>query len=223
MSRHVTPCHVMYLMSRHGTSCHVMSYYVMSHHVTSCHVMSHLALSCHVMSYHVTSYHVESRGTVTRPTLHCQLTSSTRNQFKLSMTVFVGCPKGCRYNTASAVYDLVIIISSSSSRRGYYLWLSPSIESDRLWRMATLPFCLLPFCLQLPLATASGEYIENQIVVYPIDLVANLQRDRILFLWYDCKSSSSSSINKQIVPNNKILRSRGLITWFDLTTSCCHL
>ena len=23
------------------------------------------------------------------------------------MTVFVGCPEGCRYNTASAVYDLV--------------------------------------------------------------------------------------------------------------------
>jgi len=81
----------------------------MSRHVTSCHVMSHLATSCHVMSYHVTSYHVESRGTVTRPTLHCQLTSSTRNQFKLSKTVFVGCPKGCRYNTASAVYDLVYL------------------------------------------------------------------------------------------------------------------
>ena len=59
------------------------------------------------MSHHVTSYHFESRGTVTRPTLHCQLTSSTRNQFKLSMTVFVGCPEGCRYHTASAVYDLV--------------------------------------------------------------------------------------------------------------------
>ena len=72
--------------------------------------MSHLAPSCHVMSYYVTSYHVESRGTVTRPTLHCQLTSSTRNQFKLSMTVFVGCPEGCRYNTASAVYDLVSIM-----------------------------------------------------------------------------------------------------------------
>ena len=108
MSRHVMSRHVMYLMSRHGTPCHVMSYHVMSRHVTSRHVMSHLAPSCHVMSYHVTSYHVESRGTVTRPTLHCQLTSSTRNQFKLSMTVFVGCPEGCRYNTASAVYDLVI-------------------------------------------------------------------------------------------------------------------
>ena len=100
-SRRVTSCHVMYLMSRHGTSCQVMSYHVMSRHVTSCHVMSHLAPSCHVMSYHVTSYHVESRGTVTRPTLHL------RNQFELSMTGFVGCPEGCRYNTASAVYDLV--------------------------------------------------------------------------------------------------------------------
>ena len=26
------------------------------------------------------------------------------------MTVFVGCPEGCRYHTASAVYDLVCII-----------------------------------------------------------------------------------------------------------------
>ena len=103
-------------MARHVMSYHVISRHVMSRHVimprdvphvTSCHVMSHLSPSCHVMSYHVTSYHVESRGTVTRPTLYCQLTSSTRNQFKLSMTVFVGCPEGCRYNTASAVYDLV--------------------------------------------------------------------------------------------------------------------
>ena len=113
MSRHVTSCHVIPLDVPHVTSWHVMSRHVISRnvtscHVTSCHVMSHLAPSCHVMSYHVTSYHVESRGTVTRPTLHCQLTSSTRNQFKLlSMTVFVGCPEGCRYNTASAVYDLV--------------------------------------------------------------------------------------------------------------------
>ena len=102
MSRHATSCHVMYLMSRHATPCHVMPYHVMSRHVTSCPVMSR-----HAMSHHVTSYHFESRGTVTQPTLHCQLTSSTRNQFKLSMTVFVGCPEGCRYHTASAVYDLV--------------------------------------------------------------------------------------------------------------------
>ena len=106
-SRHVTSCHVMPRHVPHVTSWHVMSRHVISRNVTSCHVTSHLAPSCHVMSYHVTSYHVESRGTVTRPTLHSQLTSSTRNQFKLSMTVFVGCPEGCRYNTASAVYDLV--------------------------------------------------------------------------------------------------------------------
>ena len=115
MTRHVTSCHVMprdvpHVTSRHAMSRHVISRNVTSCHVTSCHVMSHLASSCHVMSYHVTSYHVESRGTVTRPTLHCQPTSSTCNQFKLSMTVFVGCPEGCRYNTASAVYDLVIYI-----------------------------------------------------------------------------------------------------------------
>ena len=122
MSRHVTSCHVMYLMSRHSTSCYVMSYHVMSRHVTSCHVMSHLAPSCHVMSYHVTSYHVENRGTVTRPTLHCQLTSSTRNQFKLSMTVFVGCPEGCRYNTASVVYDLVHLYSFININDQLHKW-----------------------------------------------------------------------------------------------------
>ena len=135
MSRHVTSCHVTsrhvimprdvphvtswHVTSRHITSCHVMSRHVIMPrdvpHVTSCHVMSRLAPSCHVMSYHVTSYHVESRGTVTRPTLHCQLTSSTCNQFKLSMTVFVGCPEGCRYHTASAVYDLVFFIQLSFS------------------------------------------------------------------------------------------------------------
>ena len=115
-SCHVTSCHVMYLMSRHATPCHIMPYHVMSRHVTSCPVMSR-----HAMSHHVTSYHFESRGTVTQPTLHCQLTSSTRNQFKLSMTVFVGCPEGCRYHTASAVYDLV-----SSNLQPYYIEYPPS-------------------------------------------------------------------------------------------------
>ena len=95
MSRHVTSCHVMsrhatyvmYVMSRHGTSCHVMSYHVMSRHVTSRHVTS-----CHILPRHVTSCHIMLRhitSKVTRPTLHCQLTSSTRNQFKLSMTARV--------------------------------------------------------------------------------------------------------------------------------------
>ena len=137
MSRHVTSCHVMsrHVTPRHVTSCHVMSCHVMSHHVTSCHVMSRHATwctSCHVMSYHVMSRHVTSRhvtschilprprrGTVTRPTLHCQLTSSIRNQFKLSMTMFVGCPEGCRYNTASAVYDLVLFFHSPFVLRNY--------------------------------------------------------------------------------------------------------
>ena len=120
MSHYVTSCHVMSRDVPHVTSWHVMSRHVISRnvtscHVTSCHVMSHLAPSCHVMSYHVTSYHVESRETVVRPTLHCQLTSSTRNQFKLSMTMFVGCPEGCRYNTTSAVYDLVYSIIRNKS------------------------------------------------------------------------------------------------------------
>ena len=53
-------------------------------------------------------------------------------------------------------------------------------------------FCELLFYMSIDLTTSCcneyiGEYIENQIVVYPIDLVANRQRDRILFLWYDCK------------------------------------
>ena len=99
MSRHVTSCHV---MLRHVTSCHVMSRHATSRSVTSCHVMSR-----HVMLRRGTSCHVESLGTVTRPTLHCQLTFSTRNSFELSMTVFVGCPEGCRFHTALAVYDLV--------------------------------------------------------------------------------------------------------------------
>ena len=103
-SRHVTSCHV---MSRHVTSCHVLSRHVTSRLATSCHVMPR-----HVMLRHGTSCHVESRGTVTRPTLHCQLTFSTRNWFEFNMTVFVGCPEGCRYHTASAVYDLVYLYSS---------------------------------------------------------------------------------------------------------------
>ena len=119
-SRHVTSCHVIHVshvMLRHVMSCHVispsvMSCHVMSRYVTSCHVLSRhvttrLAMSRHATSRHATSCHVESRGTVTRPTLHCQLTLSTRISFELSMTVFVGCPEGCRYHTASAVYDLV--------------------------------------------------------------------------------------------------------------------
>ena len=151
MSRHVTSCHVImprdvpHVTSWHVTSCHITSRHVMSRHVimprdvphvtschvTSCHVMSHLAPSCHVMSYHVTSYHVESRGTVTRPTLHCQLTSSTRNHFKLSMTVFVGCPEGCRYNTASAVYDLVFPIFWFNWRQYLILyWFCKASEAN---------------------------------------------------------------------------------------------
>ena len=122
--RHVTSCHVMPRHAPHVTTCHamsrqaisrnvmsVMSRHVMSRHVTSCPVMSR-----HVMSHHVTSYHFKSRGTVTQPTLHCQLTSSTRNQFKLGMTVFVGCPEGCRYHTASAVYDLVLFTIHESRK-----------------------------------------------------------------------------------------------------------
>ena len=113
MSRHVTSCHVMSRHVPYVTSCHAMSRHAISRNVTSCHILP--VMSRHAMSHHVTSYHFESRETVTQPTLHCQLTSSTRNQFKLSMTVFVGCPEGCRYHTASAVYDLVFFIQLSFS------------------------------------------------------------------------------------------------------------
>ena len=89
-------------MSRHATS----------RSVTSCHVMSR-----HVMLRRGTSCHVESLGTVTRPTLHCQLTFSTRNSFELSMTVFVGCPEGCRFHTALAVYDLVFFLFTVRSQK----------------------------------------------------------------------------------------------------------
>ena len=95
VSRYVTSCHVMYLMPRHGTSCNVMSYHVMSRHmsrhVTSCHILPRHVTSCHIMLRHITS---KVAGRSRDQTLHCQLTSSTRNQFKLSMTVFVGCPEG---------------------------------------------------------------------------------------------------------------------------------
>ena len=113
MSRHVTSCHAKtyhatsrsYVMSRHVTSCHATSLHAIARHVTPCHAMSCHVMS-HVMSGHSTSCHVESHGTVTRPIL--QLTFSTRNWSKLCITGFVGCPKGCRYHTASAVYNLVL-------------------------------------------------------------------------------------------------------------------
>ena len=87
------------------------------------------------MSRHVTSYHVA---------LHCQLTFSTHNLFKLSMTVFVSCPEGCRYHTASAVYDLV------------FNSMSEGIDS-RLFAM--MPRCLIFYVY----APASGEYPSKQL------------------------------------------------------------
>ena len=140
MSRHVTSCHVMYchVTSRHGTSCHVMSrhvtschiisrhvtsFHVMPHHFTSCHVMSRQATSNDVMSRHFTSFHdiprhaaschvtschvmsrpVTSWHILTRPVTSCHVTSC-----------HVGCPEGCRYHTASAVYNLVFAV--------FHLW-----------------------------------------------------------------------------------------------------
>ena len=110
MSRHVTSCHVMSLPP--ATSCHVMSrhftsFHVMSRHVTSCHVMSRHVTSCHVMSRHVTSCHVVSRHATLRPVTSCHVMS------RPVTSCHVGCPEGCRNNTASAVYNLVF---SSSER-----------------------------------------------------------------------------------------------------------
>ena len=110
-------CHV---MPRYVTSCHVMSYLVMSRHVSLCHVTS-----CHVMSRHATLCHVISRQVTSRQVMSRHVTSkvagrshdqrfifnwlfSHANSFKLGITVFVGCPEGCRYHTASAVYNLVL-------------------------------------------------------------------------------------------------------------------
>ena len=150
MSRHV--------ISRNVTSCHVMS-----RHVTSCPVMSRH------MSYHVTSYHVENRGTVTRPTLHCQLTSSTRNQFKLSMTVFVGCPEGCRYNTASAVYDLVFFIFFYSP----FVLRNYSTDSHKIFRNCVF-LCRLnnPVVLKFfgrHLAEKNAKNRENLVKISRVD------------------------------------------------------
>ena len=107
MPRHVTSCHVMsrhvtsmYLMSRHGTSCHVMSYHVMSRHVTSCPVMSRHVISCYVISRRKSRDGHATNASLSTDFFHTQ-------SIQISMTVFVGCPEGCRYNTASAVYDLV--------------------------------------------------------------------------------------------------------------------
>ena len=169
MSRHAMSCHVMYLMSRHATPCHVMSYHVMSCHVMWCHVMSRLAPSCHVMSHHVTSYHFKSRGTVTQPTLHCQLTSSTRNQFKLSMTVFVGCPEGCRYHTASAVYDLVFTTTALLKINMLFNFCTDDtseLSYLRLWKglhysmwMADKP--LFQVCFHWKLSAAAVFFLES--------------------------------------------------------------
>ena len=130
MSRHVTSCNV---TSRLATSCHVMPRHVVSRHVTSRHVMLRRGTSCHV----------ESLGTVTRPTLHCQLTFSTRNSFELSMTVFVGCPEGCRFHTALAVYDLVLVcfcsvqifnfIYKQVSCYNYYSNINPEFLDNGRW------------------------------------------------------------------------------------------
>ena len=75
-----------HVMSRHATSSHVMSRHFTSFHVMPRHVMSRHVTSSHVMSRPVTSCHVLSR-----PVTSCH----------------VGCPEGCRYHTASAVYNLV--------------------------------------------------------------------------------------------------------------------
>ena len=41
----------------------------------------------------------------------------TRKLFKLGITVFVGCPEGCRYYAASAIYDLLILLHHFSTKQ----------------------------------------------------------------------------------------------------------
>ena len=55
---------------------------------TACHVMSSHVKSCHVIPRCVSSCHVTSCHVVSRPVMSCH----------------VGCPEGCRFHTASAVY-----------------------------------------------------------------------------------------------------------------------
>ena len=115
MAHHVTSCHV---MSRHVSSCHVRSCHVTSRYGTSCHVMSRHATSCHVMprqatSCHVISYHVMSRLIMPRHVTSCHVTSRHATSCHvLSRPVtscHVGCPEACRYHTASAVYNPVLV------------------------------------------------------------------------------------------------------------------
>ena len=96
MSRHATSFHV---MPRHATQCHVMPCHVMSRHVTSCHVQTRPVTSCHVISCHVMPRHVTSRHVTSCHVMSCFVTSC-----------HVGCPEGCRYHTASAVYNLVFVL-----------------------------------------------------------------------------------------------------------------
>ena len=108
MSCHVTPCHVLSrhvtsfnVISRHFTSCHAMIRHVMSRHVTSSHVMSRPVTSWHVLARHVTSYHTTSCHVMSRHVTSCHVLS------RPVTSCHVGCPEGCRFHTASAVYNLV--------------------------------------------------------------------------------------------------------------------
>ena len=106
-------------------------------HVTSSHVMSRHARSCHVMSRHVTSCHVLPRYVTL-----CQVMS------RHVTSCHVGCPKGCRYHTASAVYNLVCFYIRSKLKTHLYklafpLEFSPILSSDCLpgfdscWRIVS--------------------------------------------------------------------------------------
>ena len=115
MPRHAISCHV---LSHPVTSCIVTSCHVMSHHVTSCHViprhvmpghvMSRLATSCHVMSRYITLCHVMSRPAMSRRVTLCRVMSChvmpRHVMSRPVMSWHVGCPEGCRFHTASAVY-----------------------------------------------------------------------------------------------------------------------
>ena len=136
IARHVTSCCVTSrrVMSRYVALCHVISRHVMSRHVTSCHIMPrdvpHVT-SWHVMSRHVMSRHVKSCPVMSRHVISCYVISRRKSRdghatnASLSTDFFHTqsiqikhdrvrcCPEGCRYNTASAVYNLVLVCNDT--------------------------------------------------------------------------------------------------------------
>ena len=114
----------------------------MSRHVTSCHVMSRHVTSCPVMSRHVISCYVISRrksrdGHATNASLSTDFFHTQSIQIKHDRVCWLSRRLGCRYNTASAVYDLVGLWFSLQIREVLLLLVYNSINQRRwLWNMS---------------------------------------------------------------------------------------